>query len=226
MQTPSTCFKLALVTALAATAALPATAQTLTSGATPTVVYAGGNDLVVKSTDGKLLNYTIPAGYKFSAGDKQLSLAELKPGTKLSKAVSPGSDPKPISSVAVAKGKIYAVTPPDGVTLSLTEGTKDLTVPAGTTFMVDGKKMTMAELKPNMMVEATIVTTAADGAPAEAAPSTPPMVGALLVAHTLGAGEADLPAAGTHLPLYGALGAGFLVLGLALMTFRRPAAQI
>jgi hypothetical protein len=121
----------------------------------------------------------------------------------------------------VTKGKVFGITPPDGITLSLAEGTKDLVVPSGTTFMVDGKKLTVAELKPGMMVEATIVTAAADGT---SATSAPPMTGALLVAHA--AGAEDLPAAGTKLPLYGALGAGIFAIGLALLTFRKPVNQL
>jgi len=72
-------------------------------------------------------------------------------------------------------------------------------------------------------VEATIVTTAGDQ-PVASAPATPPLSGALLVAVTPSADE-DLPAAGTNLPLFGALGVVCLSLGLALLSFRRPVRQ-
>jgi UDP-N-acetylmuramyl tripeptide synthase len=220
MQTPSTCLKLATLLALAASAVLPAAAQT--SGATSTVVYAGGNDLVIKASDGKLLNFTVPKGTMFTTGGKQVSLSDLKPGAKLTAPVSTGSDGQIVTSIAVAKGKVFVVTPPDGVTLSLAEGTKELVVPAGTTFMVDGKKLTASELKPGMMVEATIVTTAADGTSAASAPA---LSGALLIAHDASAAD-DLPAAGTRLPLFAALGAACLALGFALLAFRKPVNQI
>jgi hypothetical protein len=219
MQIPSTCLKLAAVLVLASSAALPAAAQA--SGATSTVVYAGGDDLVIKASDGKLLNFTVPKGTTFTTGGKQVSLSELKPGAKLTAPVSTGSDGQIVTSIAVAKGKVFVVTPPDGVTLSLAEGTKELAIPAGTTFMVDGKKLTASELKPGMMVEATIVTTAADGA---SVASAPPLSGALLIAHE--AGAEDLPAAGTHLPLFAALGAACLAVGFALLAFRKPVSQI
>jgi hypothetical protein len=217
MHTFNPCLKLATLLVLAASTALPAAAQA-TSGPTSTVVYAAGDDLVVKAADGKLLNFTVPAGYKFSAGGKQVSLGDLKPGDKLSAPVTAGT-PEIVTSVAVVKGKVYGVTPPDGVTLSLAEGTKDLAVPAGTTFMVDGKKLAVADLKPNMMVEATIVSIAADGASATA---TPTQAGALLVARA--AAAEDLPAAATDLPLFGALGLVCLSLGAALLARRKPAA--
>lgn len=218
MQTPSSCLKIAALFALAASVALPAAAQAPSSGPTSTVVYAGGDDLVLKSSDGKLLNYTVPSGAKFTAEGKQVGLSELKPGTKLTAPVS--GSPQVVTGVQVVKGKIYGITPPNGVTLSLAEGVKDLTVPAGTTFMVDGKKLTVSELKNDMVVEATIVTTAADGTSAASAPA---QSGALLVAKT--GGDDDLPAAGTNLPLFGALGAGLLVAGFGLMGYRRPVTQ-
>jgi hypothetical protein len=222
MQTPSTCLKLATILALAASAALPAVAAGPASGPTSTVVYAGGDDLVIKSADGKLLNYTVPEGTKFTAGGKQVPLSGLTPGTKLTAPVSTGSEPLIVTGVAVVKGKVFGVSPPDGVTLSLTEGTKDLIVPAGTTFMVDGKKLTVGQLKPNMMVEATIVTADTTGA---SATSTPALSGALLVAK-VGAAAEDLPAAGTHLPLFAALGLSCLTLGFVLLTYRKPVNQL
>jgi len=222
MQTPSTCLKLSALIVLAASAALPAVAAGPASGSTSTVVYSGGDDLVIKSADGKLLNYTVPAGTKFTAGGKQVALSSLTPGTKLTAPVSTGSEPLIVTGVNVVKGKVYGVTPPDGVTLSLAEGTKDLVVPSGTTFMVDGKKLGVSDLKNNMMVEATIVTADTTGA---SATSTPPQSGALLVAK-VGAAAEDLPAAGTHLPLFAALGLSCLALGFMLLTYRKPVNQL
>ncbi len=171
---PNNARRLRLATALlfAASSVLPLVAQAPSSGPSSTVVYVGGDDLVLKSSDGKLLNYTVPSGVKFSVASGKVSLSELKPGTKITAPVSTGFDPQIVSSISVVKGKVYAVTPPDGVTLTLSEGIKELAVPAGTTFMVDGKPLKVSELKPDMMVEATIVTTAnADAASATGDPA-------------------------------------------------------
>jgi LPXTG-motif cell wall-anchored protein len=131
--------------------------------------------------------------------------------------------------VQVVKGKVFTVTPPDGVTLSLADGIKELTVPAGTTFMVDGKSIKIDELKAGMMVEATIVTTIADSAKPEVAnapaPNPPAQMGAVLVAKTLGDDAAALPEAGTKLPLFGVIGFALLTLGAALFFVRKPATQ-
>lgn len=218
----------ATVFAFAASAVTVSAQVKATSGPTSTVVYVSGNDLVVKAADGKLLNYNVAPGTMFAAGGKSASLADLKPGTKLTKEVSTGFDPQIISGVQVVKGKVFAVTPPDAVTLSLADGIKELSVPAGTKFTVDGKPLTIDALKPDMMVEATVVTTIADNAkPAianAAAPAAPAQTGALLVAKTLADGEASIPEAGTNLPLYGMMGFGLLMLGGFLM-IRKPAVR-
>jgi hypothetical protein len=232
MQTSSSSntIRLAVATVLAFSASVSVAGAQVkaTSGPTSTVVYVSGNDVVVKAADGKLLNYNVAPGTTFAAGGKSASLADLKPGTKLTKEVSTGFDPQIISSVTVVKGKVFAATPPDAVTLSLADGIKELMVPTGTTFMVGGKPLTIDLLKPDMMVDATIVTTIADNAKPEvanaAAPSAPTQTGALLVAKTLADGEASVPEAGTNLPLYGIMGFALLMIGGFLM-LRKPAVR-
>lgn len=217
MSNSSPCLKIAALLAFAASAALPACAQGSSSG---TVVYAGGNDVVVKSADGKLLNYSVTPDTKLNVGGKPVPVGDVKPGEKLTAPMS--GTPQVVTAVNVVKGKVYAVTPPNGVTLSLPEGVKDLTVPAGTTFMVDGKALTVSQLKRDMVVEATVVTTAS-GADGTSASATPAQSGALLVAKA--AGEEDLPAAGTHLPSFAAAGLALLSVGAVLLGWRKPLAQ-
>jgi hypothetical protein len=102
MKTPATCLKLATLLVLAASTAMPILGQA--SGMTSTVVYAGGDDLVIKASDGKLLNFNVPKGTMFTTGGKQVSISELKPGAKLTAPVSTGSDGLIVTSVDVAKG--------------------------------------------------------------------------------------------------------------------------
>ncbi len=211
MNTTSRFFKSAplLAIALAACTSLPAIAQSAS-----TVVYASATDVVVKRADGQLINYAVPAGSQISADGKKVAAADLKPGAKVTGTV-PG-DAKVVTGVTVETGKVYQVSPPDKVTLSLTSGVSELTVPAGTTFTVDGKSLTIAQLQKGMSVQATIVaTTAGSDATGNTAPtSTPAQAGTILLA--VAAGADDLPAAGTNLPLYGTLGFAVLMLGLGL----------
>jgi hypothetical protein len=216
MQTSSSRLRLATLLVLAGSAAVPA----LAAPPGPIVVYVGGNDVVVKAADGKLLNYIVPDGYKFAADGKQMMSGELKPGAQLSGPVDTGTPPQVVSSVAIIKGKVYASTPPSTLTLITSNGSEDFTVPSGTMFMVDGTLTPYSSLKPNTMIEATVITPSTQAANAAPAPATPPMAGALLIAKVE---SGDLPDAGTNLPLYGVLGAGLLLLGFAALRIRRPA---
>jgi hypothetical protein len=180
-----------------------------------TVVYVSSGDVVVKSGDGKLLNYTTPAGTMVSVAGKKVPASGLKPGTKLD--APPAGDPKTVTSISVATGKVYQVDPPDKVTLSLAQGIKELSIPAGTTFTVGGKPVPVGSLQKGMEVSATIVTL---GDAASTAPATPPQTGTILLADETAAGQSTLPEAGTSLPLFGVLGFAALVLGFALRSNR------
>jgi hypothetical protein len=187
---------------------MPALAQSGES----TVVYVSSVDVVVKTADGKLLNYTTPSGTTVSVGGKQVPASGLKPGAKVGSL--PG-DPKPVSGISVETGKVYQVDPPDKVTLSLAQGIKELSVPSGTTFTVGGKPVSIGQLQKGMEVTATVVTV---GATASTSPATPPQSGAILLAVDASAAPSSstLPEAGTSLPLIGVLGLFSIALGLGL----------
>ena len=210
--------KIASLLVIAASAVLPAVA--VTSGPTSTVVYLGGNDLVLKASDGKILNYTVPAGYMFTSGGKKVSLGQLKPGDTLGAPVATGTDPQVVATIATMKAKVYATAAPDGITLTTPEGAKDFTVPAGATFNVGGKVLGLADLASDVTIEATVITPAADGADA-APPATPPMAGTLLIVKT-----DDLPSAGTHLQLIGLVGLTMLLIGFAMLRTRNPVSAV
>jgi hypothetical protein len=211
------CLKFATLFVVAASAAASFAA---TSGPSSTVVYVGGNDLVIKASDGKVLNYTVPAGYGFTDGGKPATLGQLKPGDKLTAPVATGTDPQVVATITVLKAKVYATAPPDGITLTTPQGAKDFTVPAGTTFVVGGKSLGLGDLASDVTIDATIITPAADDT-ATAAPDTPPLTGALLVVKT-----DDLPSAGTKLPLYGVIGFAMMLVGFAMTRFRRPVSAL
>jgi hypothetical protein len=216
LNTPAHDFKAAplLAIALAACATLPAVAQSAAS----TVVYVSSGDVVVKrASDGQLLNYIVSPATTVSVDGKKLPASGLRPGTKLTEAL-PG-DPKTVSEVSIAKGKVYQVDPPDKLTLSLASGIKELTVPAGTTFTVTGQPIDIGKLQKGMEVEATVVTlAAADAAVATPPASTPAQTGTILLAIT--SSEPALPDAGTNRPLFGLLGFIALMLGLGLRSNR------
>jgi hypothetical protein len=203
-----------LAIALTFSPALPSLAQATES----TVVYVSSGDVVVKTADGKLLNYSTPSGTMVSVGGKQVPASGLKPGAKVGSV--PG-DPKPVTGISVETGKVYQIDPPDKVTLTLAQGIKELSVPAGTTFTVGGKPVSIGQLQKGMEVTATVVTV---GSTASTPPATPPQSGTILLAVDASAADPNtLPEAGTNLPLIGVLGLFSIVLGLGLRskTFSR-----
>jgi hypothetical protein len=194
-----------LAIALTLSPALPARAQASES----TVVYVSSGDVVVKTADGKLLNYKTPSGTMVSVGGKQVPASGLKPGSKVGSI--PG-DPKTVTGISVETGKVYQIDPPDKVTLTLAQGIKELSVPAGTSFTVGGKPVSVGQLQKGMEVTATVVTVASSGSSPSA---TPPQSGTILLA--VDASEAEtLPEAGTSLPLIGVLGLFSIAVGFGL----------
>jgi LPXTG-motif cell wall-anchored protein len=205
---------LRLATMLLAVVAIPSFAAT--SGPSSTVVYVGGNDLVIKAASGKLLNYAVPAGYGFTDSGKPATLEQLKPGDKLTAVVDTGTDPQVVASIAVVKTKVFSATPPNLLTISSPEGALNVIVPLGTKFSVDGKTVGLSDLSSGMMLEATVITPAREGEEPSTTPATPPLSGVLLVAKL-----EDLPATGTRLPLYGLVGGLMLLVGFALLRGRK-----
>jgi len=203
---------------LALTLTVPsALATTPPAAGESTVVYSTPNDVLVKRADGQYINYTLPSGAALTVAGKKVPAGDVKPGTKLTGDL-PG-DSKVVTAVSVVKGKIYQVDPPDKITLSLSSGIKELTIPTGTSFIVGGKKLSVADLKKDMEIETTILSTLPnDDATGNIPPDAPPArAGVILLDISEGA---YLPPAGTNLPLFGILGCLALALGLALRSNR------
>jgi len=174
------------------------------------VVYVSGNDLLIKATDGRLLNYTVPMGYQFTIASGKVALKDLKAGAVLTGPVATGSEPLVIGHIEMVKAKVYVARPPDTVTLILSDGSQDFVVPAGTMFTVNGAPVALSGLKRNDEVEATLLMAGkGDG-------STPALKGALLVEKS-----EDLPQAGSLWPTLELVGFGMVFVGLVLMILGR-----
>jgi len=171
-----------------------------------TVVYVSGNDLLIKATDGRLLNYSVPAGYQFTIASGKVTLKDLKAGAVLTGPVATGSEPLIIGHIETVKAKVYVARPPDTVTLILSDGSQDFVVPAGTMFAVNGAAVALSALKRNDEVEATLLRSGkGDG-------STPALKGALLVEKS-----EDLPQAGSLLPAVVVVGFGMVMVGMVFL---------
>jgi len=153
-----------------------------------TVVYAAGNDLTVKMEDGMVKHFVVPADYRLSVNGKDTSVQDLKPGTKLTQTITTTTEDQLVSEVRTVDVKLLEVKPPY-LTIASGDKIKYLKVPEGTRFTVNGKEMMLADLKEDMQVKGTVVTTVpvtsvSQGRKVTGTVQTPVIVGVLLIEQT------------------------------------------
>jgi LPXTG-motif cell wall-anchored protein len=208
------------------------------------VVYVSGNDLVVRMESGEVRHVTVPDSARATVDGKQLSVHDLKPGMKLQRTITTTTTPRTVTTVRTVSGKVWQVSAPNTVILTLADGTnKQYKIPKGQKFMIDGQEKTAFDLRKGMNVSATVVTAVPETVVAQQRkvtgsapppPPTPPAEGALLIetpapapvaaAPAPSAPEpppASLPKTGSVMPLIGLLGLLCSGLSIGLRMLRR-----
>ena len=203
------------------------------------VVYAEGNDLVLKLENGRVEHMVVPDSDRFTIDGKEISVQELVPGTKLTQTITTSTTPRYVNSVRTIEGKVWHVNAPKSVILSLPDNSNQVfNVPDHAKFTIDGREKTVFDLKKGMKIKATVVTDdehtvieQSKFAFGQAPPlAMPREVGVLLflapssLQPTLASAEqpADmLPETGTSLPLMGLLGTLAIAMSLGLWAVRR-----
>lgn len=198
-----------------------------------TVVHVYGNNLVVKMADGTIKEFNPPEGTTFNVDGVQVPVSQLKPGTKLSATITTTEVPRVVVTEDIRRGEVVERV---GGTLIVRreDGTikKFTNIPDDVKFTVDGKEMSVYDLKKGMKLTAYIVSesteyvsetdvqrmgTAPAAAPAPAAKPAPVAAPAPAPAPA----PAVLPSTASLLPLIGLAGLALLVLGLGLGIIRR-----
>ena len=147
------------------TSAQVRTASTTTSG-TPTidvkvekgeVVAVIGNDLFVKMDDGTLRHFpNVPETAKVNVDGQQLGIHDLKPGMTLQRTTVTTTTPQLVQTVQTVTGKVWEITPPLSVILTLENGeNQQFKIPQGQKFPVDGIETDAFGLKKGMTVTAS-----------------------------------------------------------------------
>lgn len=207
------------------------------------VVYVSGNELVVKMESGEIRHFpNIPESARATVDGKQLSIHELKPGMKLERTIVTTSTPRTVTTVRTIQGKVWQVSAPNSVILTLPDNTnKQYRIPKNQKFMIDGQELTAFDLRKGMNVSATVLTAVPETVIAEQRrttgsapppPPTPPVQGALLIESPAPApaptqvaaaepAPAQLPKTATALPLIGLLGLLCSGLSLGMRMLRR-----
>ncbi|HEX3470471.1 MAG TPA: LPXTG cell wall anchor domain-containing protein [Silvibacterium sp.] len=205
------------------------------------VVLVDGNDLIIRNDQGQIVHFpNVPNSTKFHVGGQDLSVHDLKPGTKLERTVTVTTTPKLVTTTDTVTGTVWHVTPPTRVILTLDDGTnQQFNIPRGQRFMVDGRETDANGLRRGMKVSATRVTeepmtvvnqhTQITGT-APPPPPPPPAATPILVvvsrpapapAPEAAPEAAALPKTGSIVPLIGLVGLVFLGVSFGLTMLRK-----
>jgi hypothetical protein len=123
------------------------------------IVYVEGNDLVLKLEDGKVEHLVVPSNEKFIINGQELTVSQLKAGTKLTQTIVTTTTPHYVKTIRVLKGKVWHVNAPGTILLRLPDGTSQkFDVPSHAKFVINGKPMSVFDVRKGMTIEATIVT--------------------------------------------------------------------
>jgi LPXTG-motif cell wall-anchored protein len=216
-----------------------------------TVVYVEGNRLVVKMSTGDLRTFEVPDSRRFVIDGKEMTVSELKPGTKLTASVTTTTTPVTERTTTVGTGKVWYVA---GNTVILTLPNNEnrmYKVNESYRFMVNGQKASVHELRKGMVIAAEKivesprtevasdvavtgsappppaaprkeVARAAEPAPRPAPAAAPaPTPAPAAPAPAEEAAPAELPKTGSPAPLFGLAGLVLMGASLGLRGIRR-----
>ena len=209
------------------------------------VVYVSGNEVMVKMEDGSIRDIrNVPESARVTVDGKELGIHDIKVGMKLQKTITTTTTPRMVTKVETVTGKVFHVTPPTSVILTLENGeNQQFHIPKDQKFNIDGQMVDAFGLKKGMKVSATRITETPETILTQKAmlsgkmpppPPPPPDVPVLiaLVAPTPSpaaeaapapaaeAAPAKLPKTGSYLPVIGFLGALMASVGLGVRAIR------
>ncbi len=191
------------------------------------VVAVEGNDLFVKMEDGTIRHFpNVPESAKVTVDGRQLGIHDLKPGMKLQRTITTTTTPQTVTTVQSVTGKVWHVSPPSSVILTLEDGTnQSFKIPKDQKFDIQGTMTDAWGLKKGMIVTATKVVEAPETVVAHerkltgtmpAPPPAPPADVPILVAvaeptaaptaSAEASTPATLPKTASELPFVGLLG--------------------
>jgi hypothetical protein len=201
------------------------------------VVDVSGNDLIVKMEDGTIRHFPkVSESARATVDGKQMGIHDLKPGMKLQRTITVTKTPTVVTTTQQVTGKVWHVTPPSTVILTLDDGSNQkFDIPQGQKFNIDGRMTDAFGLKKGMKITATkIVEEPVDVYQREQQvagtmpppPPPPPADQPILIAVVIAppppaSGPApEMPKTGSFLPLIGLLGLCSLLASFGLKAIR------
>jgi LPXTG-motif cell wall-anchored protein len=190
------------------------------------VVYAEGNALVLRLTNGDVRQFDVPDSVRFVVEGRDVAQRDLVPGMKFSATISTANAPRWVDGVEVVEvGTVWKISGGNLIVKSPAGENKMYRVPAGGTITLEGKTLAVDQLREGDRITATVLRTreapaalaAARGAVKVAA--TPPKVGPLLIDEGV-VQEEPSGFWGTS-SMYILIAGGLALLAVVLLLFRR-----
>ncbi|HEV2396283.1 MAG TPA: hypothetical protein VGS27_05045 [Candidatus Sulfotelmatobacter sp.] len=125
------------------------------------VIHVSGHEIVVELENGKFELLNLGPDARFQVDGKDLTVHELTPRTRLSQEIHTVTTPQEVTTLRTLNGRVWHVNPGHGrVIVTLPEGgNREFTVPDDAVFHIDGKDMTLFDLRKGMTISATVLTT-------------------------------------------------------------------
>ena len=135
-------------------------AQQTTSVERGEVLAVSGNDIMVKMDTGEVRHFTAPPGATANVDGKQITVQDLRTGMKLQRTTIATTTDRVVTSVRTTQGTVWQVNAPYVIFTGPDGKNKQVKVPEGTKFTIEGEPKTVFELRKGMKFIATIVTEA------------------------------------------------------------------
>jgi LPXTG-motif cell wall-anchored protein len=201
------------------------------------VLAVHGNAIVVKMDTGDTREFVVPEGFEFMHNGEMVGVDDLEPGMILTADVKTTVTPKTVRTEEIRNGTVLAAV---GQTLIVRDDDKNeirrfKEVPSDMVFSVDGKEVSVYELREGMKLRAHIVHEGAEtiterevqavvatgGTPAKPAPAPAPAPKPAPEPQPSYTSSSSLPKTGSLLPLAGLVGLVALLAGLGVGVIRR-----
>jgi len=128
--------------------------KTTTEKVSGTVLQAEGNTLAVRMSTGEVKEFVVPESRKFIIDGKELSVHDLKVGTKLRATVTTTTTPITERTTTVGSGAVWFVSG-NNVIITLPNGeNRNFKVEDHFRFNIGGEKATVHDLRKGMTISA------------------------------------------------------------------------
>ena len=119
-----------------------------------TVVAVDGSHLAVAMSTGELRSFNVPPSRKFLVDGKELTVGELKPGTKLTATVTTTTTTSTERTTTVGSGKVWHVSGNSVIVTLPNNENRMYNVDENYRFIVNGEKASVHDLRKGMIISA------------------------------------------------------------------------